>query len=268
VQQQQAHQQHQQLESPLHALTDFEYAQYALVCPADEPMSITLYRISMLQAFKREFSIVDTVEQGRRMMDQGTQLMPGFLLSISELATQNFVSMEDWSKFYPSLLQNNEKAFRVFIGLLYYKAKAKEPHLLAIRNGISSVIECTGMTRNWQDNGNGDMAVLERILHSFWRWYPSNHKETYFMNSPSLISEWCGLFKKFLPFGDPRTMKIGMQVPGMEGERIDAFYRTPSSESARQEMLRRVGSLLELRYHNESRYVLPPEELGHRGRFI
>lgn len=242
-------------ETPVTPLTDFEYVQFALFCETDEPMSAILYRISMLQAFKREYHIEDTLEQGMGMLDRGTQLLPGFFLAVSHLpSSQNYVSVEDWSKFYPSVLQN-EEAFRTFIGLLYYKSKAKEPHIESTRSGTTSVIECQGM--NSQEHC--DMAMLERIVHSFWRWYPGKHKEAFFMNSPSLISVWCGIFKKFLPYGSCRTIKIGMQVPGLEGERIDPFYKNPSEEQARQAMLQKARELLLLRYHNERTFVLPPE---------
>lgn len=246
------------LEHPVMPLKDFEYVQYALFCPHNDPIPNILHRISMVQACRREYGFINTVEQGLEILELGTQLLPGFLLAIEYLKTsENYMCVEDWSKLYPAVVRTDEQ-YRIFVGMYYYKLHCQEPQFTAIRNGTTSIVECTDMTLQ----ENFDSTFTERVLHSFKRWYPNKRRETFCVNAPSIIPFWYGMTKKFLPGSHQETIKFGFQVPGMEGQRIDPLYKMPTPELAIQKMLRNARCLLTLRYHNEKTFVLPPLPAG------
>lgn len=238
----------------LKPLSDFEYVHYA-ICTSGESMEEVLYRMEMMQAFKEEYGIQDTVQQGIEMMDQLTRVdQPGFLVSMEYLpSSQNFLSVTAWCNLIPGRCKTDEQ-WRVFIGSMYYKYQAKFNQFLSIRNGSTSMVECMDTTME----KNCDIRFYERFMHELFRFYPVNPKEMFFINSNSGVNFVMGMWQKWMRPDMRSSVQLGHQIRGLEGQRVDVLYKTPSEEVARQHMLTRVASFLNNRYQNERTFSLTP----------
>lgn len=237
----------------LTALSDFEYAQYAICAIAHgESTEETLQRMAMLQAFKREYGLNDTAQQGLEMLEAWTLQHPGMLLSIEKLASsQNYVGVLDWGAFYPSRLVTHED-FRTLLGGLYYMFEALNCQLQSIRSGYSMLVECMDVTTD-----HHDVRLFDRLAQEFLRWYPRIRKEIFLQNAPGVVLFAINTLKKHLP-QTHRAIQLGQQVPGLEGYRLDQIYATPSKDQARIRMLIKAYSFLSIRYNSRKGFVLSP----------
>lgn len=238
----------------LKALSDFEYVHYA-ICTAGESMEEVMCRMEMMQAFRDEYGINDTVEQAIQMMDQLTRVdQPGFLVSLEYLpSSQNFLSVTAWSNLQPGRCQTDEQ-WRVFIGCMYYKYQAKFNQFLSIRNGSTSMVECMDTTME----KNFDIRFYERFMHELFRFYPVHPKEMFFINSNSGVNFVMGMWQKWMRPGLRSSVQLGHQIKGLEGQRVDVLYKTPTEEIARQQLLSRVANFLTNRYRHEQTFRLTP----------
>ena len=154
----------------LKALSDFEYAQYAL-CTTDESQEQVLWRMQAMQAFREEYHVHDTAEEGRRVIGQLTEQHPGFLLAILYLETdQSYISILDLESFVSSHM-NNAAQFRTFIVALYYILQCNQNHFKAIRTGTSVMAECLGV-----DSDTFDGDFLTTTMQELYLPYPQRNK--------------------------------------------------------------------------------------------
>ena len=237
-------------EHNLKALSDFEYVQYA-ICTPDESIEKVVERMTMMQAFREEYKIQDTVEEGVQVINQLTLDQPGMFLSIEQLAaSQNYAVVLDAAAFLPARIQTPEQ-YRTFLAAFYYCFQLKNCQFQAMRNGASSLVECMGTTTE-----NLDPTFLERFQHELYRWYPKLRRETFLLNSPSVVNCAYGLFKRYMSPNHKKTLRLGYQILGYEGQRIDSLYKMPTAEAGRQNLLSSVNRFLHTRYHNQSEFRL------------
>lgn len=240
----------------LRNLRDFDYVQFALAHPTDEaivtPLETVLHHVAHMQAFRQEYQIQETLEEGMSSMDAMTRLQPDLFLGIQYLAPSgNCLGLTDWAGFAPGNIATTEQT-RSFMKGFYYRLQCMSPTFWAIREGISSLIECDGAS--WD---NTDANLQEKILTELYMNYPKRHKETFLVNSPSVVNVLYGMWKKYFSNNMKSTLHLGYQVPGMEGRRIDVLFRTPTPELARQKMLANALHFLQVRYQHQQAYVLP-----------
>ena len=238
----------------LKPLTDMGYAQYAIAASPDESISQIIHRMTVMQEFKDDYLIHDTVEEGVELMTQLTLRHPGLLLALEYLpSSRNYLTVADLVALDPQRIVRSKEDERVFLGGLYYACQCQAAQLEAIRNGTSCVVECMGLGPL-----NLDLPLLDKIVHKFYRWYPRLQKEQCFVNAPQGdISTLFGLYQRVLSKNQNETQTVVHTIPGLEGVRIDALYKTPSEEEARRHVLKRVQQYLTLRYHNERKSRLP-----------
>jgi hypothetical protein len=235
----------------LKPLTDFEYAQFALAT-MDEPLEAVLQRIEMLQAFREEYHVLDTAEEGIRLINQMTLDHPGFLLAIEYIPTSgNYHSILDLEGFNPSRIKTPDQ-FRRFVVALYYQFQSKHSEFWSARAGTSIIAECMGVTTDQFDD-----VPLSRIFHELYQWYPQKQKNIFILNSNSAVNLSISLWRRHMTPTLTSSIQLGCQIPGLESRKIDILYKIPTPAIARQTLLEDTKKLLETRYHHERKFQFP-----------
>jgi CRAL/TRIO domain len=238
-------------------LTDFEYVQYALTHPTindgNIPISQILQFVAKMQAFREEYDIHESVEEGEACVAELSLLLPGLFLGIHYLPSSgNCISINDWAAFYPAAIKTREQYASYFRGS-YYRFQCMNPTFLAIREGMSSLFECDGVKSQ-----NFDFRLFEQTYAELYQSYPKRYKEVFFVNSPSVVNMAYGLWKRYMSKNMKETFHLGFQINGLEGYRIDSLFKTPTEEQGRLLMIKRVKELLTVRYYHRNTYRLPP----------
>lgn len=244
----------------LQNLSDFEYVQHALTHltnDGDIPLSkVTTYILGM-QTFREHYSVKDTPEEGAKYINNMTLDHPGAFLGIHYLpASGNCIAIIDWAALFPGKVQTQQQ-WETFLVGCYYRFQSMSPTFLAIREGMASLFECQGI--GWE---NFDSKFFEQLFAEVLLAYPKRHKEVFFINSPSVANIAFGLWKKYMTKNMKDNFHLGYQIHGLEGYRIDALFKTPTEERARQAMIQKVKELLTVRYHHEKTYRLPIPTAG------
>ncbi|CAB9506868.1 expressed unknown protein [Seminavis robusta] len=246
----------------LQNLTDFEYAHYALGTSSrqngDEPIEQVLHRIYMMQCFREEYNVKDSLEEGIQVLHDFTIQHRGVTLSVEFLPEgRNFISVEDLAKLYPARDMATPDQVRVYMAGMYYKNHAKMPFFFAIRDGCTAVCECDSMT--WD---NYEHVAFERLNEQLVKWYPKKNKDLFFVNTPSVMNFVWGIWKRMLNQNHKETFHLGQRFEAVDDRRLDSLYCIPNEEAARRNVLRKSFAFLQLRYKNQKEYRLPalPEE--------
>ena len=206
-----------------------------------------------MQAFREKYHVHDTAEEGRRVIGRLTEEHPGFLLAIIYLeADQSYISILDLEAFVSSHM-NNAEQFRTFIVALYYILQYNQNHFRAIRTGTSVMAECLGV-----DSDTFDGDFLTTTMQELYLPYPQRNKDIYLLNCPGVINAFLALWKRHLPANIKKALRVGCQIRGLEGFKIDLFYKLPTPEIVRLTLLTEASKLLETRYDYRSRFRLPP----------
>jgi CRAL/TRIO domain len=240
-------------------LSDYEYVQYALALPAsEEPMATVMEYAYAMQCFRQEYRITDTLEQGSELFRASLRQHPGFFLAIEYVSNPgNFIAIDDVAAFDPKVLSGYEQR-RIGMGGFYYRYQCVSSTFQAIRSGVAIMVECDGCSFS-----NFDAKVNEQFMVEFFRCYPKRHKEVLFLNSPTIINVAYSLWKKYMNNNMKTAFRLGYQIEGMEGQRIDALFTTPSPAIARQHMVQKVEQFLQLRYRNQKAFSLDNVRASH-----
>lgn len=235
----------------LQPLSDFEYVQYAL-CTEGETMDKIMQRMEVMEAFRQEYSIQDTKEEGVELLSQLMQEHPEFVLSLDYVTcSKNFLTIFDLSKLIMARIRTQEQ-FRIFMGAMYYMVHCKQCQFTAIRVGSSVLCECMGTTAK-----NIDHGVFDKLLHELYRWYPKKQKEMFFLHTPSVVNVLCSLWKRFMTSNQKQSLWLNKEISGMEGQSINTLYTMPTPERATRHVLSMTQRFLETRYRNEREFRLP-----------
>lgn len=245
-----------ELDKKLHSLSDFEIVQYALThataAENSSPLPYVLEKVSRMQAYKEHYRIQDTPEEAAACIGAMTARYPGFFLAAQYSETRgNCVAVSDWAAHRKGLTNSPEEE-KLFMRGFYYRFQAMSPTFLAIRTGMSELIECDGVSE-----GSFDFDLFERLGAEIYTTYPKNHLDAYFLNTPTAINVLHGLWKKHMTQNMKRAFQLGHQVEGMEEERISELFQSPTPEIARQNMVAKTDQLLRLRYRHQHTYRLP-----------
>jgi CRAL/TRIO domain len=242
-------------EASLKNLSDFEYVQYALTHGAsteNNQIPTILEHISRMQAFKETYGIQDTVADGLACIQAAMEQHPGLFLSIHYNAEDgNTTAVEDWAAFFPGTIATPEQHACLLKGL-YYRFECLNPTFLATRLGVSNLIECQGVS--WQ---NHDTNLQEQLLAELLVSYPTRYREMYLVNSPLVVNLAIALWKRHMSRNLRETFRLGYQLPGMEGRRIDVLFKIPTPEIADRATISTSRDLLVARYQHRATYQLP-----------
>lgn len=232
----------------LHPLPDLEYVHLALTCHGT--MEKILEVAYKLQCFREMYQLEDTVEDAMAILRQFMVLQPGLLLDVAYLPSEEcYTASCDVAALFPDRIKTDND-WRIFQGGFYYMMRATASSIQTIRNGLCILTECEGM--GFQ---NLDLRLQERTVHELWSYYPSNHKESVWLNTPPPANMLYAVLKRILKKELMDSWKIGGKIPGYEG-RLDKLFLMPNAEIAGQALLKRIESYLSQRYRHEQTFRL------------
>lgn len=129
-------------------------------------------------------------------------------------------------------------------------------NLRAIREGIAMIAECEGMGfRNY------DPKIDQRFMGDLFCYFPFKHKESLWLNTPTVANIAYAALKPFLSTPDKKAnFHLGCKLEGYEEGRIDQLFLMPTPEEAQESAVRRMEGYLKERCYNLKNYRLPKLE--------
>jgi len=249
-------------ESSLHNLSDFSYAQLALVVDRGD-VANALKRVKGMQVFRKEYAVNDTPAQACQSVRHVMNVHPGSFLNLDICPeTGEGILAFDLGAFYPHRITtaspqapNPIENFRQTILCEYYGMAAVNPSLQSIREGIYFLYE--GSNFRWT---NADTTLNQRIFDEMRDFYPTNFKKVMVYNTNSVVTLFWSLIKPFLPTKLWETLELGCQVNGADHTKpnrtLSELYLQPDTAGAEHYMLERVHRFMVQRTENEKNFRL------------
>ncbi|CAB9501766.1 expressed unknown protein [Seminavis robusta] len=234
-------------EAEVDNLTDFWYAQLALICHDD--VSNAIERAQQLQYLREEYNIVETYEFGRRCIHQAISLFPDYYLCLSfNHQDGNYVLVVDLTKLPMSTFRTNPNAVDIKVCEIYFMSHLMSPDFEAIRRGIICVAECEG----YQMQHDIGVGIWRRVWDMVVP-YPLNLQKIKHFHTGVMSNIMVSMVRQFLP----RSIKDRIEVGCLsEAGRLDGMYLMPNKEAARKRTLSRLEDALQRRYNNEAAFKL------------
>jgi uncharacterized coiled-coil protein SlyX len=175
-------------------LTDFMYAQWAIVSLAEhqhvvervqEDMPALLERILSLQDLREEYLVKETLQDGCQLMEKVIcRLLPGWFLSFNYMDDRGcYLRVASITKFDMSIFTFKDRA-RMWLAAVYYINHAHCPDLEAVRQGFVQYIECKGY--EWRSQSMLNIKAFSEAAPSF-ALYPILVQETIHYNSGTFV---------------------------------------------------------------------------------
>lgn len=246
----------------LHNLTDFDYVCFA-IANEGESMEQVLARIYTLQCFREHYNILDTAEEGMELIYQLLVVLQPFLVLDIEYVEhdQAFFSVCDLAKADPSQIKTHND-HRIFLGGYFYWWHCHYPEFRSLRNGKTVLCECMDTSMK-----NYDAPLSRKMLHEVLTCYPKVDKALCYIHSPAIPSMMYSMVKDYLPEKIREAFRLDHVIPGLEDQRLDAFYNVPTPEDAQARLLLKIAGYLNARYNNRNSFSfenvsIMPETMG------
>ena len=233
----------------LDAVSDFFCVQLALIVKDDVGEAVE--RAMGLQAFKEEYNILDTYEEGSRCLRGLVHLLPRMWLSFAYSHDDGmYVEAHDLPKFDVSLIHNPEKV-RTFLAGIYYMHHAMNSDFAGIRKGTIVLVECEGFDWTKKATFNFQNRVFTELLSHYPYCIEGRH-----YNTGAVFNIYLSMLRKLLPEKLKKTLQVGFQLD----ERLDKYFLVPTVEAAEERMLLRLEECLRRRYENIKAYSFPSDD--------
>lgn len=226
-------------------LSDFMYAQLALICEND--VADAVRRAYGLQALRQEHDIQETAECGRRAVHRLFRLFPGAMLdfSFSEPDGHYFIAMDAAQFNTGDLTRKGE--FSQLVAGLYFMMHTALPDLESVRKGGVGLVECQGLDFTRKRDLKADRSLYEQL----WSVYPFTAAIWHY-NTGVIFNVMFSLWKKLLPDNIRDRFKAGFVCEGG----LNALFLTPNPEEATARTLRQMIATLQRRYDNQTTFAL------------
>lgn len=228
-------------------VSDFMCVQLALV--VHEDVQGALDRAIQLQAFREEYDIKDTLEEGILLMGKLVDLFPRQYLDFGLHEDGDYVMIHDVVQFDGALLKTRDK-MRTYLASQYYMNHAFYPDIEAMRRGTTILVECEGLSYTKKEN----FKPLNKMFSELLTAYPISGRCKQFHTS-GFYNIMVSILKKVLPKSCEVPFECGCKF---DGGRLDKFYLLPTVESANQRVLESFSDALKLRYKEERAFSLLP----------
>ncbi|CAB9523921.1 expressed unknown protein [Seminavis robusta] len=238
------------------AISDMEIASYAIVDQGD--LERSLERAECMQAFRMDYNISDTVEDGIQVLRTFQELCPGMLLSIDPCTdgdsdNGSHVVVLDLTKNNPLSFLKSPKNFRYAIGGIYYMIRCMQPDLKSVREGYRQILECDGI--GWNNlSSKVDQRCIDELLHNL----PHRRKSMKILRASPIMLVIGSLMKPFLPKEEYDAIIFGFQNQDATEfpERLDNYFLQPDPEAAFEGLMRKCQSYLTKRAETEKSFKL------------
>lgn len=245
----------------LRPLTDFEYAQYAIVTKGN--LQEALSRIHGMQAFRDEYGINNSVQQCHEAYVEHFRQFPGYVLHFDiDESTQEPIVVLDLGRFKPNkTMEHTDPSkhpdfnWRVEVTRSYYQTFFLAPSLAAIRQGVFSIIDCQDI--GWD---NFTIEYSQRYHSELWGHQPLKFKNLLCYNTGSVANICWSMIKHLMNANMRETLQLGCQLVEMDGaqnpQRLSELYLQPNMQHAHEKMMHKMAELVELRNQNEQKFRL------------
>ncbi|CAB9506111.1 expressed unknown protein [Seminavis robusta] len=228
-------------------MSDFSYAQLALTDRGD--LQAALERAAHMQAFREEYKILDSMEDGMRSLKTTLQVFPAAFLSFSYSNSHgSYCFVYDMAAFDLYKLNKQPGLFQSGMWGIYYLGHCMAPDFQSMRRGAIFLVECQGF--DWKRNV--DLKTIRTIWVDFLAVYPFQIQKMKYFHSGLFINLINSLKKRFLPKHIVDKMEIGC----MFERRLSDIYLVPDIDAAAQRLLSALECSLNRRYENERSFVL------------
>ncbi|CAB9511534.1 expressed unknown protein [Seminavis robusta] len=225
--------------------TDFMCAQMAIITRGD--LEDAMHRAHGLQDFRREYKILDTLEQGHMCMKQLTELLPLHLLSFSFSPSEGtYILAHDLTKIDTKLLNTVSKV-ETWMAASYYLHTTFSADMASIRRGCIAMVECEGM--DWTKKQ--DFKLIQAMLRQLLTVYPFIGEFRGF-HTGTVFNVLASILRRILPSEFKEKFRTGYRFDG----RLDSFYLMPDVPTANRRLVSRLCETLKRRYDNEQTFSL------------
>lgn len=218
-------------------LSDFMYAQLALIC--EDNVEDAINRCFGMQDFRREYGLVDSLQEGSRYLRWGINQFPLHFVNFEfHEATGMYFFVVDMDK-----IRFSAEMVEEFGKLMYYSVHLFVPDMEAVRRGYISVSECQGMSMR-----KDVLKHFGRFSTEFLGHYPFICKSRLFHTS-AMVNVIVSMLRKLLP---DDLFEVGLQFDGHIGE----TFLVPTVQEANARTLNSMVEALKLRYDNEKSFSI------------
>ncbi|CAB9516313.1 expressed unknown protein [Seminavis robusta] len=227
---------------------DFMYAQMAIITKGD--LEDAMNRAHGLQDFRREYKILDTLEQGHMCMKKFIEILPLHWLSFSFSPSEGtYILVHDVSKIDTNLLNTVSKV-ETWMAASYYLHTSFSADMACIRRGCISMAECEGM--DWTKKQ--DFKLIQAMISQLLTVYPFIGEFRGF-HTGTVFNVLASILRRILPSDFKDTFRTGYRFEG----RLDSFYLIPDVPTANRRLISRLCETLKRRYDNEQNFFLTEE---------
>lgn len=237
-------------------LSDFAYAQYALLEPKLAPgasLEPVLERAYQMQAFREEHRILNTSSQAKQIFRDTMSLFPGFFLAFmynkEESSGGGYVFVFDSTKVLASTFSSNPKAIDTWLSTLYYIVHAASPDFESIRRGITFNVECEGFDLM----KNFGVKVFSKAWTELGVAYPIHWAKLRHFHTSVFKNLLVSMAKRFIPKEIHGKFEVGCIC---EAGRLDKIYLVPDETAAYTRLVESVVKSLQQRSDNEKEFSL------------
>jgi len=240
-------------EPELDNLSDFWYAQLAVVTLQSRSLTglqDVVERAQILQAFRQEYKVIDTLGHAQRTLHEVMKLFPRYFLCFYHDDQEgHFTYVVDSTKLSFKSHSSNDRALISFYCCMYYLLQAANPDFEATRAGISTMAECEGfnMTENF---GN---KFFVKIWTELLIAYPLQLISIKHFHTSMFKNLLLSMAKQFIPKEMHDKFETGCVC---ELGRLDRMYLIPNVEQANERFGKTFRECLQRRYVNEKTFSL------------
>jgi hypothetical protein len=230
----------------LENLSDFMYAQLALICQDDVEDAVS--RARALQWYRREHGIVESYEEGRCALNELLDLQPEWLLYFGfDHCIGKYSLIHDIAKCNMTALNSEEKVHKWYKGM-YYLLHALGPDPASIRRGSIIIAECDGL--DWTKER--EFSLLQAFFVQLGAQYPFSSRMSNYHTCPIFHSMVAALKSSFPTVSSRHFLVTGLTCRN----RLDTICMVPSAQAATERLMAAMTETLRMRFDNEANFSL------------
>ncbi|CAB9496300.1 expressed unknown protein [Seminavis robusta] len=253
-------------------ISDFEYAQYALVTRGR--LNEALARIRKIQSFQAQYQVDNTPSQGVSIVEQFRHLQPTALLNLDKHPdTGDSIICFDRSTYFPAITKapspdhtDPEHNWKIDILFWYYALRTVQPDFHTIRHGVVFLFEAMGLGKD-----NVDVSLAKRLHREMWAYYPFEIQRTRIYNANQSVPLLVSALQSLLRPEELQCIETGCTVHGDDDDgfhqstdratnspplTLGDIYLQPTVDQSGRYLLARIMELLTLRSQNEESFRL------------
>jgi hypothetical protein len=234
-------------------LSDFQYAEMALICKED--IGNALRRIEALQDFKQKYDVLHSLEDGSKAVRHLIQLFPKVFLFFGFSHSDGaYAFAVDRTHYEPSTCILRARDENHWFAGAYYQLQALAPDLESTRKG-SIHLQDGGRIHSKRGNQK-EAQLMTRLSNELYKVYPCNqgiHKQ---YQTGIILSTMTTVIQDIVPPMNGSRRMSSRKSESDDPVKPNQDYVVSSVETSNQRVLESMEAALMRRYANERTFVL------------